>query len=406
MRKHSPMFLLTTLFLITGCGVRSQPNVGNPNVTIDPTSTRLPSTVLETSIPVIELTPLKSEGFQGQCQLMKQEASAKGFLSNGYIVLDNNQYGGDLYAFNNQNDSMFRVFRTPHHSYPVISPNGQWIAYVATIDNDTESLAVQSLDGRDYWSVEFSSQQLPLIYWLDNEKLMIGGDSNQFLVVYPFGKRTERLIVQSDQLAIVLGTIPIYDTAVERMVYQRKAPVGIPAIVLWDAQEKKQLWRLEVADELLLLHGQAEWAPDGSKFVVGAPQEIGSLILELFIVGRNGKVIQIIPTVETNMQNATIDNPTWSPNGRNIAFWLNGSLSVLDTETDTIKYYCLESLNPVGLRPIWSPSGQQIIVNNIENVQSPSRVIAVDIEENKVIEIAKDYIAIGWMVEKPMNSLP
>ena len=61
--------------------------------------------------------------------------------------------------------------------------------------------------------------------------------------------------------------------------------------------------------------------------------------------------------------------------------------------------------------PIWSPDGRYVAVDNVlsEGLVKPywseSRIVIVDLIENRAFEVARDAKVVGWMNSTPSTAL-
>jgi Tol biopolymer transport system component len=169
-----------------------------------------------------------------------------------------------------------------------------------------------------------------------------------------------------------------------------------------------------------------DWSRDGSFVAIIAPAPTSMLYAgspdELYIVNRNGEAYPSKLTdflgenvVDFSTSRLLVEKPSWSPDGRFIAFWemdnlsKNGDwgsdwrLAILDVTTKQISSYCSRSdILGVPSTPIWSPNSQQIVItgHNYTLLKSDP-VFMIDIPNNIAVEIAQNAIPVGWMVSKP-----
>ena len=170
--------------------------------------------------------------------------------------------------------------------------------------------------------------------------------------------------------------------------------------MLWDVQAKRELWMAEIGDQLWYL--QPQWSPDGTQFVVGIPPALYDPVFELFVVDREGKRTQLTHFKDTSARKGTIFETRWSPDGRYIAFWLTNSLAVFDMMTGMVRDYCLPSNSSMNAEIYWSPDSEQVVFSqSIRPYYGPLRVIVIDIQKNRAVEVARNHAILGWMTGEP-----
>jgi len=160
------------------------------------------------------------------------------------------------------------------------------------------------------------------------------------------------------------------------------------------------------------------WTPDGRRFLTTSPLKISNesdapTIEELFIINYEGQITQL--THFSDSYNfVRITNPTWSPDGGFIAFWLeidnnvnqkintlSQQLVLLNMTTGEIRNLCLsfgkDSYSSAAPEPIWSPDGKYLIAETRTD-DGISIVNLINIEENNYLVLKKGFFSIGWLV--------
>lgn len=188
--------------------------------------------------------------------------------------------------------------------------------------------------------------------------------------------------------------VTVYDPALTRVVYERMDW----NVVLWDIQKKKQLAGLPF---LSLPATNPIWLPDGSKYIMIAEDGY------FYLVTRDGEITRV-SSVKMNAENFS-----WSPDNQHLAFWRvsqnleDRTLIVLDTITGQMSDLCipigydpLGGYGPIAPIPIWSPSGNSIVVEaNFNPNTSESDVLLIDLEDNTVTKIGENSLPVGWLTE-------
>jgi hypothetical protein len=240
----------------------------------------------------------------------------------------------------------------------------------------------------------------------------------------------------------------VYNQTMDYVVYAglKDAAGETHEYVLWDKIAQKRIGNLPgssysgayfYAGAVIRPDGVSNnpprWSPDDSRVAVVSPaskEQPG--IDEIYAITKDG-VYQRLTYFGKHFKKAKVGKLEWSPDGKKISFWLtlepgpyklpagtyqDVRLAVLNTETLGITYYCLSG-DSIGFKnpppsaeflgidipaPIWSPDGQQLV---IENRYSPdaSRLILLDIANGTAVEIGKDSAPLGWMISMPQSFL-
>lgn len=319
---------------------------------------------------------------------------------------------------------------------PAVSPQGRFLAYNRVTYNDQGDISADKLEIIDANGVVQAS--LPWrrgwigFYWLDEDRLVVGAAETDllnrterlaYLVINPFTGRQQSLddiappdVYDIPPLPYWNGIGPqVYDSTLTQVAYLQLVDGIYWAYALWDSQTLQTLASLETFDN----EQQPVWSPTGERFIVAAnPIETrADLKFELYAFDRTGAVNKLT-NLTAYSPRTYIQSYSWSPNGRYVAFWLNTdippdhnqqfgqqNLAVLDTQTLQVTNYCIPgdyntSLVALVPAPIWSPNGQQLVVEN-RYAEQASRVILVDITEKFAAQIADNVEPIGWMISNP-----
>lgn len=381
--------------------------------TLHPTSTVQVNTLAsptQATKPTSTVTSVLSSGFQKVC-LNIEKAPIKEFAFVGKILLSTseiNRIDRKIYTLS-QADNL-SVLVNEAYGDLIISPDSKRLAYNFSLDDQadqgTKSFKIISFDGKSEQEISYGTVHYDLRGWLDNNRIILYSYTKNLLVLDISTGETDEIDITSPDYGI--GTdgfgYKAINHALDRMIYYRSLPVyEFPSIVLWDLENKKEIWRQDIRAELLW-HDLVQWSPDNTNFVVAGPVSTLDAVLELFMVNRNGQAKQITHFKEAGLDHAMIDHPTWSPDGRYIAFWLENSLAVFDSITKKVTDYCVFVDEP-GVLPshlYWSPDSKQIVLHGSTNPFGLKPVVIVNIEANKAVEIAgNEYSLEGWMVESP-----
>lgn len=162
-----------------------------------------------------------------------------------------------------------------------------------------------------------------------------------------------------------------------------------------------------------------KWSPNGDKIAIGLNTNTSGRAdtinygvdkYDLFVISRDGE--KLFNTNLTSLSESIyISTLSWSPDSRRIAFWYttnsknineNLELAVLDLNTNVVKSYCITK-NAEGhpwmrndVSPIWSPSGNYILIETNDSGQNP-RTIIIDIFRGEAVFVKPDVMPVGWM---------
>jgi len=365
--------------------------------------------------------------------------------SNGILVLDSRVEDGSGRYKNFDTYFMNMVTRTttqvaePRQNLEefAVSPDRKWIAYSDSRSDENVKTSERSLviaaDGNQEYKVLPWDDAWGSINWLDNQRLIIQKETRDnpndivaiastFLVLDPFtgGQQT----LQPDFPGIYdVPPLPIwdgwgetvYDPTLTRVVYLQGDVSGPFYYVLWDTQNSKQVSDIQIIGELSAI---PRWSPDGKQFTL-APSlfENGQSYpsYELYSIDRDGKTTRLTYLTDYYPR-VYIDDFSWSPDGRYIAFWFsswqdttisyealgNRYLAVLDTANGWVTNYCINGENDasIGLRiyppPLWSPDSKQVVVQS-QVSKNYFQTVLVDVKESRAFIIAEDLAPVGWI---------
>lgn len=306
---------------------------------------------------------------------------------------------GDLYILDDQTTEK-RLFFAGIDTGEV-SPNGYWIAYEIE-DRDTNRLTAIGLiaaDGEAKGSIPVRGGEDSLLYWLDNERVILQDLNSRTLTVLNMftGQATQ---LDYSSYSIYLRELPHYGPPLSRAVFlQSTETEGLGRLVLVNVQNGQTLWSWEVLVTKFGAEEDIAWAPDGSRFVVGLqpvwPDPTGYGIRYLYAVTRDGAMEQL--TYYQKPQ-ATIKSPGWSPDGRYVAFWYGNRLAVFDTVTSVITDYCLYT-DETSQTIRWSPDSRLLIVN--VPCRQGGCLTIVDVKNEKAVKVKTRGYTIGWIARSP-----
>ena len=287
-----------------------------------------------------------------------------------------------------------------------VSPDGQTLAYY-WFNNATSKweLALVNSMGHSQ-SVAWSSEQDFFFQgWLNNKQLIIR--ESKYIIIDPNKNSQESYSFQGfPELNLYhLDYYVSFDPSLSRAIY-RNGKINV-----FNLNSKTFIARIQDDYDRLPI---VAWRSSAEQIAIvsSVPIEknLHGLPDEIFIVENDGQVKQLTHLYDTFGLPFTIDSMNWSPDGNKIAFWLhdkeaNTTLMVTDYATgNTINYCILNVLGasyPIGVsKPIWSPDGKYLMVEN-RYTTDKNKVLIVDLSTKSAFPIAENASPVGWMIEKP-----
>jgi hypothetical protein len=263
-----------------------------------------------------------------------------------------------------------------------------------------------------------------LAAWLDNHRILIARQADLQLSIYNpetvilldinTGEDTEIQVTYPDlnHVEYVNWNLInyIYSPDLTRVLYptSRVDPGYVNYVALWDMENKQILATLplELPETSL-----PQWSPDGSQVLVSGlvskPGENATAWRrhELFAIDRNGNIAQLTHFTDYYPGTITIEDYTWSPDGQNIAFWLQTKqmaepqLFTFNVSSGKSINHCIFALPFHGAsRPIWSPLGDYLMIDRQESAKAVPQTLLLDILQGTVTQIAEDIYVVDWLV--------
>jgi dipeptidyl aminopeptidase/acylaminoacyl peptidase len=436
--KFKALISVTFILTLIGCAP-------NPELTeVSPVNSQTPS-ISSTSTPIKGLgtpdlidiiTPTVSVGSSLERCLSIDTNKSLDLNFHGYLILNGSVDAnrGSEYKINLETNEIMEISKPGEGILDIsISPDGKWIAYESYIPSTkSDSLVIVDSLGKQVENIPWETEWLFLSSWLDTNSLLISMKNEssletstadqfrKFLVFNPF--TNEHIILEPDlpEIFVAPGFTGLigegFHPDLDHVVYLQGDRAFIEPLhyMLWDIKQKRSLADFEV---VLQPTAFPTWSSDGSKFALAASikEDIYQTwpAYELYTVNRDGQITQL-----TQLNNyypwVYIENYSWSPNGKYIAFWfswwsgekpdgeLSGKryLAVVDAENNDLTYLCIQGRPGDNGRvesPVWSPDGKQLSVESLSS-EGNSQVILIDLAQQIAAPIAEDMTPIGWMI--------
>lgn len=305
------------------------------------------------------------------------------------------------------------------------SPDRRWVSYCRSTDNSTTHvlLTVESADGQQVKKSLIPNNWFWLgqVSWLGNQHLAFNVDkpkgdrtTNYSVgVIDPFSGGQQ--VIASEYPELITWTISgvspttpfpyssvVYDPSLNLVVYPQQTKDGLWYIVLWNRIAKQGLAQVE---DVAGFGHLPIWSPGADQFVAvadpnGSPRD-HQYHDEWYSVTRRGQVTRLTHFGD-NFNMALIDTANWSPDGTELAFWveLNPSpckpgqnLARLVLATLEVTDYCVYGLDYPPVRPpVWSPDDRYLIVES-----NQSQMLLVDTQQNWVAPTGISGLVEGWL---------
>jgi Tol biopolymer transport system component len=402
-------FSVFVALLFAGCSTNSGQSM--------PTSTSNSLTSMPPSLSAVTLTSNPGKTITENCLTVEQNETSLRDVASGTILLFpiSSESPAILMDVNRE-----KKYELPSIGDGQVSLDGDKFAYIEQPKNDQNETTVFILwvvDARanvlskikfdqndEIWKLLDARSDIPIkspmdknfylgqLRWLDNERVILTTDTySKLLVVHPFTGL--RQVVSNELPLLDMFSFPggpwwrvEYSPDLQWVAYAYDEAGVSPGIIVRDVVSQKDLWKSPGGED-----NRPVWSPNGKDVaVVGEGQ--------LYLVDRYGDAKPVLP-IDVRQQ---VASPSWSPDGRYIAFWNSSeqatySLIIYEIQTGKLTNYCIT--NPYHDVPLWSPNSQQVIVN--KNVDTGS--ILIDLPQKAAYKIQElpNTTILGWM-----NSLP
>jgi dipeptidyl aminopeptidase/acylaminoacyl peptidase len=201
----------------------------------------------------------------------------------------------------------------------------------------------------------------------------------------------------------------VYDPQMTRMLYPLRDENGVPNVALRDLDKGIDL----VSFPTSYGYGSSPtWSLDGEKLAIALNtvpfdlfQDNGAIQFEILGINRSGEKL-FTTALTSSSETVYITNLSWSPNGRHLAFWYTNDknhlhshlqLAVLDTETQSITRYCINSGDDyIRFSPIWVPTSDYLLIANRGLDDKVLSSLLVNMNGNAWV-VKSDFEPLGWL---------
>ena len=252
--------------------------------------------------------------------------------------------------------------------------------------------------------------------WLDNERIFYQNwlvpNGNNIVIYNPFNGEQKSLQLNLPNPYIVIDG--------GNTVAWVKADIdpSLKLVLYNDKERRLVLWNLDTQKEIASLPSPVNledgaWSPDGRQFTISIPSQSSDMPVasELFTINMDGTVKQLTNLNQMFSFASEASVPSWSPDGRFIAFWLsvnnipNSSskdlrqwLAVTDTASLKTQIYCVTSNDSsYGYGIVWAPDGQDVIVNKVLPSGEPKPTLVDLAHQTQSVLETKGLWVKDWM---------
>jgi len=420
MYTTKPFIMIVLLILLFGCSSPIMPSDVQPLSTETSIPILAPSST--TSNAPLSLTDVVEVDYPMEC-INLTSTLLKDTLPEGMLVVSKELT--DYYLFDLQTSKILEIGNDQNRVFaPIISPNKK-VLLARTCGNDECFYILRTVDRMIKTNIPYRNDWIPN-RWLDNEhiEVLTTTEPHDIVIFNPFTDEEKRVnlnipnpetMVQNADNSVIFAYI---DASLKQVVFSDQvfhAENQNGRLILWNLETQKEIASLPppaVSGSSL----SSGWSPDAKEYVTPWPAGWGitRLANELFVWDMEGNQ-EKLTDLNQRFPFANIENPVWSPDSRYIAFWLKISnaanpntdelrqwLAVVDTTTLDTKIYCLANgvSSRLAYRVVWSPNGDQLIVN-ISFLYGKVKPILVDLISQTQTEIPnpQNIIVDDWMTQ-------
>jgi hypothetical protein len=310
-----------------------------------------------------------------------------------------------------------------------ISPNQALVALsISNADPPSQPTKLRIIDALGNTKKEFTwkSEWGRIASWLDNHRILIAKTADLQQSIY----NPESFIlldIDTGEDVEVQATYPdvnytnyvnwnlinyIYSPDFMQVLYpmSKVGPGYVNYVSLLDLARKNTLATLPV---ILSETGTPQWSPDGSQVLIsglvskGGKESSSWRGQDLFTIDTHGNITQLTHFTDYYPGAITIDKYVWSPNGKDIAFWLqteqmnNPQLVTLNLASGKAINHCIDALpSHAASKPIWSSSNSYLVIEQQESMDVTSQTLLMDVSQNTATQIGEGINVVGWLTRE------
>jgi len=405
MKKKSILGMML-IFLITGCYSNiTSPATPLPPSPTAPNVTEIPSPAListATLSPFPSVTNIPNSASTDTCFEPVNGETPLSDVATGTIVLDKGSFAYRTFLLDLTSGNEYEL---PSQSKQVtyfgfqVSPDRNLLAYVEglkNIDGQIDRVILWIINARAE-VLEKITFNLPALYslrWLDNQSMLfqISQTSRDGTVVFfnPFTREQRYVSNELPDFYVWSELVPGQNSAIEYApnlewgIYLGRVQNGKLGFKIRDFVIGQTVW--EKADTFGE-YQDPEWSPNGDEVAVVSSGR-------LYLVNRKG---QASPVLDENQGNQ-VSKPSWSPDGRYLAFWNFSDLIIFDRKIEQLINPCVRDEYPD--YALWSSNSKQLVVSAY--LDEGGTLIDIQKQKTYKLETIPDTIyPQGWM-----NSIP